>query len=93
MIRGQSGGSGSPGKPQWLLLQNTKGEKRKWEKRRNIYEKIMGGNNLLVQPKKKKKGRGLDRFSDSFYDSLKNSEYAEGYIFKAIYTHLYFPKE
>ena len=53
----------------------------------------MGGNSLLVQPKKKKKGRGLDRFSDSFYDSLKNSEYAEGYIFKAIYTHLYFPKE
>ena len=34
MIRGQSGGSGSPGKPQWLLLQNTKGEKRKWEKKK-----------------------------------------------------------
>ena len=30
MIRGQSGGSGSPGKPHWLLLlQNTKYKRRK----------------------------------------------------------------
>ena len=38
MIRGQSGGSGSPGKPHWLLLQNTK-EKRKMRKKEKVGKK------------------------------------------------------
>ena len=48
MIRGQSGGSGSPGKPHWLLLQNTKykrkrrkqGKSRKKEKKGKIRSHI-----------------------------------------------------